>query len=348
MPKKNPKKQKKTTSKKNHNVKVKGKKNNVNQNNIHIKIGDNGSKTPAYSTGSSSFGYPVYMQSPLMQNTAPAQPAFGSAAPVRNSFAEATTTLDSERLYHRNHRVVPVDRSVQDDTMSSITEPSSYSIGRFMGEDNLPAFGALYESDSNNTSVTRSDPMSAFSDGHSEIASTLARSTKRYNTPTSSIHSTHTSSTKSDVKDPMSAFSDGYSEIASTLARSTQSDITPTHSIHTRSIRSTESEAKPVVHKYELTEDELKNQEELVSVKPAVKEQLISPGDEEANAPPQFNYTAGEVILVEDIHSKDFEYIKKSKDYTLAIMNSLLQKLKPGSAIYKTKKDAITEIKKYN
>lgn len=84
MPKKNtikkPKKQRK-----NHNVKVKGKKNNVNQNNIHIKIGGASKAAPSYGgVSSTTFGYPVYMQSPLMQNNTPAQPAFGSpaAAPV--------------------------------------------------------------------------------------------------------------------------------------------------------------------------------------------------------------------------------------------------------------------------
>lgn len=133
MPKKNTtkkaKKQNKTT-KKSHNQSVKGKKNNANQNNISIRIGGKGKDlhNPAPVSGS-SFGYPVYIQSPLMQPTAPAQPAFGAAAPVAtnpisNPTYDIPQRVATNPLYNPVHQPISVQESVNDDmsTLSSLTD----------------------------------------------------------------------------------------------------------------------------------------------------------------------------------------------------------------------------------
>lgn len=101
--------------------KVKGKKNNANQNNINIKIGDRNEKSSQPQVSGTSFGYPVYIQSPLMQQIAPSGGlAFGSAQPVAtNPLSNPVSVIEPVKTYTRED--YPQNSFTDDDDISTLT-----------------------------------------------------------------------------------------------------------------------------------------------------------------------------------------------------------------------------------
>jgi len=207
-----PKKKTQKKSKK-QNVKVRGKKNNVNQNNINIKIGDKNKpqqSQPSY-TGGTSFGYPVYTQSPLMQQVAPAKPTFGEAAPVVTTpLSEPVSVKPLSEPVSVNKVYTKSDYITIPDDISALTNNDS----RYMLEN---------EGNSYNDYIVPQNSVNSFSSPHQDIESSLASSLY---SPTTYVSSDKTHSEYSLSTQPESTY---IGSDSSRSSGSKQSASAPVH-----------------------------------------------------------------------------------------------------------------------
>jgi len=292
-----PKKKTQKKSKK-QNVKVRGKKNNVNQNNINIKIGDKNKpqqSQPSY-TGGTSFGYPVYTQSPLMQQVAPAKPTFGEAAPVVTTplsepvsvkpLSEPVSVKPLSEPVSVNKVYTKPDYITIPDDISTLTNNDS----RYMLEN---------EGNSYNDYIVPQNSVNSFSSPHQDIESRLASSL--YSPPT------YVSSVKT------------HSE----YSLSTQPESTYIGSDSSRSSGSKQSASAPV-HVEAFTAPHKDIESTISSIAQSVKgEKLISNEEEDfANAQPKipqkgkFNPDEGANALREIRNDRNtkFNSIKAQRD----------------------------------
>ena len=351
MPRKNTqkksKKQKKDVVKK-QNQKVKGKKNNANQNNINIKItGDKGGKTPPVSSGGGgSFSYPVYSQSPLMQQVAPSQPAFGSAAPVAtNPLANPVSVTEPVRNYNRDHYPnIPVTLAMENgyggssiisdltDYTNGVSKMRRYNNNLSNPYDEIGQTLAPYSIDTQNDS-------NAYGNDSNSYDSRLYNKFSDYSNDSNPSESELSNSQQSDIG---SNLSNPYENTGSTL--SSVSGASDEKYALNDQVNELDKyvESGGVIPKEELAVKPFVAKYVPPNKRQPVAEQLISNEEEDlANQPiykdfSSSNYyllefTAGEDTLRDDLIYKTDKQILSSRDYGKNTLKTYLEKVHPSS-----------------